>query len=161
MKVVKEKTEFGTNIIFDEENKFLKINYGGNLDLYWSIYHKDLNKEKSSNEFIITKENYKLYELFEKLYDDIENINLYDDDSLFNIEKEEQKKYRLYNKSNYNKLFDKDKKTITWYSDETSHKVANYLKIKKEDEMYRIDFFTQPQINGYDRDFYSDYYISI
>lgn len=78
--------------------------------------------------------------MFEQLFFDIENINIFgEEDITFYIESEEKTQeneklkmnYRLFNHSNYNELFNDISKTVTWYSDETSHKIANVLKIKK------------------------------
>lgn len=179
MKVIKEKTNFGTDVILEEEDKFIRFSYGGNLDLYWSIHSKNKNDNTKSNYFIITKENYGIYNLFERLFDDIENINIFDEDDFipFYIETEDDKKeyleeqrkyieeqknrYRLFNHSNYNELFDLKNRTITWYSDETAHEVANILMIKQEEDIFKIEFYIQTYIEGYDEDFHSAYYIPI
>lgn len=181
MKFIKEKGDFGLNIFLADYEKYLAFTFGGNGDLYWSINinGKNENSDYKHDSFIITKENYDLYRLFEELFLDIENINIFgiEDDILFYIENDEEKrkylenrskeiedekrKYRLYNFSNYNELFDTNNKTITWYSDETAHEVANILKIKKEENIFRIDFYTQPYINGYDEDFASAKHISV
>lgn len=174
MKVIKEKSEFGTNIFLEENDKYIGFTFSGNGDLYWSIH------SKNDKNFLITKENYGIYDLFEKLYSDIENINIFDiseDDIPFYIEDEKEKieyleirrqeleadkvKYRLNNYSNYNELFNKKTKTITWYSDEAAHEVANILKIKKEADYFKIEFFIQRHINGYDDDFHSSEYIPV
>lgn len=175
MNVIKKEGEFGPTILFYEENKILKFTFGGNGDLYWTIHCKNESDEKS---FVITKENYSVYTLFEQLFSDIENINIFDMGAIpFYIETEEEKKeyfknyekeneyqkkkYRLFNYSNYNELYDDNNKTITWYSDETAHEVANILKIKKAEEKFIIEFYTQPYINGYDEDFHSPNHISV
>lgn len=173
MKVIKEKTAYGVSIVLKEGDTLVKFSYEGNLDLYWTIYSK--NKEK---EFIITKENYAVYYLFETLYQDIENINLYDNDYVpIYLETEEEKQeyleiskqqrerekelYRSQNYAHYNELFNPNTKTITWYSDETASEVANYLKIIKEDDIFRLEFHLQQNIKGYDEDFHSAYYTPI
>ncbi len=157
MQIRKEESQFGLQIFIEEGNSCLSICFGGNLDLYWSI---NSNKRATGNDtkmdsFVITKENYELYSLFETLYNDIKEINIFED---FKGDKD---KYRLYNRSNYQELFDEKSKTITWYSDETAHEVANYLKIKKEEDCFIIDFHIQEYIDGCDRDFSSLYYIPI
>ena len=159
MKVVKYENEHGLIISFQEPEKQLVISYGGNLDLYWTIRSIEDN---NYHDFTITKENYEVYRLFEDLFDDIENINIFSEDIFSTLEIESEKdKYRLYNYSNYNELFDKDNNTITWYSDETNHEVANILKIKKEEELFKIEFYIQPQKEEYDRDFNSLNHIPI
>lgn len=159
MKVVKQESEFGMKFFLMENDKYIAFTFGGNLDLYWSIHRKtkDVSSDNTYDYFIITKENYGIYLLFEQLFFDIENIDIFDKE----IESSEKNKYRLYKYSNYNKLFDKNNKTITWYSDETAHEVSNILKIKKETNTFKIEFYTQPYIDGYDRDFHSLGYIPI
>lgn len=176
MKVIKQENEFGLIISFKELDKQFDVSFSGNGDLYWTICSENVNDD---NNFIITKENYEVYRLFEELFDDIENIKIDDDEEYitFYLKTEEEKqeyiknqkdeieyeknKYRLFNLSNYNELFDKENNTITWYSDETSHEVANILKIKKENESFELKFYIQPYIEGYDRDFNSLYHIPI
>lgn len=180
MKVTKEKSEFGLNVFLKEEGKRLAFTFRGNGDLYWSInsVKDDKNEENNYEYFIITKENYAIYNLFEQLFYDIENINIYDEEDIpFYIESEEEKQeylkrmkqeneeikisYRLFNRSNYNELFNDNNKTITWYSDETTHEVANILKIKKDEDIFKIEFYIQPYVKGHDEDFHSLGYIPI
>ena len=111
MRLVKQKSEFDINMFFKEDDRFLSFTFGGNGDLYWSIYLRDAND--SDYGFTITKENYGVYSLFEKLFDDIDKVN--------------DPRYRLYDLSQYN-LYDSANKVITWYSDETAYVVANILK---------------------------------
>lgn len=176
MKVIKQENEFGLIISFKELDKQFDVSFSGNGDLYWTIYSENVNDD---NNFIITKENYEVYRLFEELFDDIENIKIFDDKEYitFYLKTEEEKqeyiknqkdeieyeknKYRLFNLSNYNELFDKENNTITWYSDETNHEVANILKIRKENESFELEFYIQPYIEEYDRDFNSLYHIPI
>ena len=68
MKVIKEKTNFGTDVILEEEDKFIRFSFGGNLDLYWSFYCESEIDNTNSNYFIITKENYGIYKLFKRLF---------------------------------------------------------------------------------------------
>ena len=176
MIVKKEKSAFGLNIFLEENDKQLGFTFGGNGDLYWIIKTKN-NTDKT---FIITKENYSIYELFQSLFSDIEQISIftYDEGDLpYYIETEQEKadyfeelskqnekekiKYREFNYANYHELFDSDSKTITWYSDETAHEVANILKIRKEEEQFIIDFSIQPHLDGYDDDFHKEHYIPI
>ena len=174
MKLTKETNQIGINIILADGNKYIMFSYGGNLDLYLSIHSKGKDKQ-----FIITKENYQVYQSFCELFNDIENMKIYDCDDYipFYIETEEEKetylmeiarqyeddkiRYSLYNKSNYNELFDKENRTVTWYSDETAHEVANILKIKQHENIFVLDFFVQPYVDGYDEDFHTESYIPI
>ncbi len=154
MRISKVENEFGLQIFIEEDNSYLSILYGGNLDLYWSIHSnkRTLENDSKTDTFTITKENYKLYNLFENLYNDIKEINIFEDFE------EDKDRYRVYNRSNYQELFDEENKTITWYSDETAHEVANYLKIKKETDCFIINFNIQENIEGYDSDFNSSLY---
>ena len=159
MKLTKHKTEFGIDVLLEENGVEFEIYFAGNLDLYWNIRSKE---ESDRHSFTITKENGELYRLFETLYNDIENINIFGVDSYTAEEiKELKDRYRNYNLSRYNELFDKDNKTITWHSDETAYDVSNILKIKKEEDSFEIEFSIQPHINGYDRDFNSPNHIPI
>lgn len=156
MKIIKNDNELGLKIILAENNKSLIISFGGNLDLYWSFHSDDVNID---NNFIITKENYGVYRLFEQLFNDIENINI------FNVEDKDEfyddNKKLIINQSYYNELYDKKNKIITWYSDETAHEVSNILKIKKQEETFKIEFYIQQYMKGYDKDFHSLKYIPI
>ena len=157
MKISKEDSEFGIKVFIEENDSCLCIFFGGNFDLYWTIKSnkRTIENDSKTDTFIITKENYELYNLFDNLYNDIKEINLFEDFE------EDKDKYRLYNHSNYQELFDEENKTITWYSDETAHEVANYLKIVKAKDHFVIVFNIQEYIEGYVRDFASLYYIPI
>lgn len=179
MKVLKEKAEYGFNVFLQEGEKYLAFTYGGNGDLYWAIHNEEetLCDDYDHDFFIITKENYGVYSLFEQLFSDIESINIYSEDIPFYIDDDEEirrylqrrqkqieeykEQYRLYNQGHYNELFDRNNQTVTWYSDETSRKVSNFLTIKKEKDIFRIDFYIQPHIDGYDKDFHSIGYIPV
>lgn len=166
MKIIKQNDDFGPKISLKEEDKQVVLMFGGNGDLYWVFNSSNVTED---NEFTITKENYELYQLFDRLFYDIENVNIFaEEKNLDNIEdiseylklkqeeKEyEKKKYKQFNNSNYNELYNEEEKQITWYSDETNHKVSNILKIKKENELFKLEFYIQPYVDGYDRDFNS------
>ena len=151
MKLTKVNEEYGVSVHLKEYDNEIVILFGGTGDLYWSFRRRDL----TNNKITVTKENYELYKLFEELYKDIEEINLYEDFE------ENKDLYRKYDHSNYFELFDNDKKTITWYSDETARVVASYVKIENKDDHFDISFYTQPKKVGYDEDNISDSYITI
>ena len=100
MRIIKKENQFGLQVYIKEEDSYLSIYFAGNYDLYWSIHsnNRTIENDTKSDIFIITKENNDLYNTFEKLYYDIEEINLYEED--------DKDKYRLYNYSNYQELFD-------------------------------------------------------
>lgn len=175
MRIIKKETEYGLHIAIKEGKSELCIVHGGTTDLYWMLNSPNVEKY---NEFIITKENYAIYSAFKQLFKDIRDIDIYGEKELpFYIKTEKAKrvyygaKYkgiaeeeRLYRKNNvahYNNLFNKKAKTITWYSDETNHEVANYFQIKEEKETFRIVFGFQPPIKGYDRDYHTKRCITV
>ncbi len=176
MKVIKQESDFGTSVSLIDPEKYLCFNIGGNCDLYISFLQKRVRGKEHI--FTITKENMAIYEIFDQLYKDIENINLFADDPIPSYIKSSEAKlsylkeskkqidnkidgYRRYNNSNYRELFNPDTKTITWYSDETAHEVANYLKIEKKEDCFKFYFYIQPYKCGYDADFNSPNYIPI
>ncbi len=177
MKLTKEEHEDGVAIFLEEDDKTFCLNFLGNLDLYWTLNTRD---ESTPKTFTITKENYAVYSLFVKLFDDIENINLFDEEDEFlpfYIETEEEKReylekrrrrneeekerYRKYNYSHYNELFNPIERKITWYSDETASKVANYVEITEGEDTYTLSFNQQPDIEGYLNDSKSEFHTSI
>lgn len=143
----KRKTEFGYTINITDGGKELMITFGGNLDLYWYLTSKE---EREVDTFEITKENYFLFLLFDNLYNDIVNCNLfkvYDDELLFiNSIKELQ---RICNrKDKLNRIFKEyeeyknlyNGKYICWYSDDDPIDDANYVKIIKKENLYILEF---------------------
>lgn len=170
MKVVLNNSEYNTKDInlIDGDKKII-IFFGGTGDLYWVLRNSNCDKdlEYTFDDFVITKENYQLYYLFEKLFDDIKNINIFNrdiDEFPFYVEtdedkieylkslEEEKESYRKYNMSHYKDLYDGENNTITWVSDETAYEVGNILRIKKIDEEFILEFATQPYIEGYERE---------
>lgn len=144
-------SEFGKVIILDEKEQKMIISFGGNDDLYWTFSSSKEPEMIEKCEIKITKENYMLYSLFQKLLDDIKNINIFDGD--VELDTETKEKYILYNYSNYQELYSSDDNTVTWYSDETNHEVANYLTITEERDSFIVRFFRQPYIEGFLEDF--------
>ena len=154
LKYNKIKTDFGYTINIYDSNKILTITFGGNLDLYWYLSSKE---KKEVDTFEITKENYFLYSLFDILYNDIVNCNLfkvYDEElSFVNSIKELQKIYNR--KKELNKIFSEyeeykrlyNGEYICWYSDDDSIEDANYVKIIKDDYKYIIEFFSNFKSN--------------
>ncbi len=145
----KRKTTFGYTIDIFDDNKILTITFGGNLDLYWYLKSEE---KREVDTFEITKENYFLYSLFDILYNDIVNCNLFkvyeEELSFVNSIKELQ---MIYNrKENLNKVFSEyeeykrlyNGKYICWYSDDDSIEDANYVKIIKKEDKYVLEFFS-------------------
>ncbi len=157
----------GYDYEFLEDNKVLRIIFGGNLDLYWSL---DTNKSYTTYEeaikelydtFTITKENYQIYSLFKKLLDDIKNANVYtpmcdteltEDDELIELPptydeilrtkrlNEELKRREAYQRIN-------DGEAITWHSDEEPYDIADVLRMSEVDDCIILEFL-RPELTG-------------
>lgn len=170
MEITKElvEREGCYNFYIKEGNQVLKIIFGGNLDLYWILYNyskidKNLSIEtlkkmyyrETKYKFIITKENYFIYSLFEELYDDVKESKLFiptdnkssednleelDFDFMNYMTEEKSKmlneKYKKF--AAYQLLF--DGKTIEWHSDDDSYERADRVVIKKIDDTFLLEF---------------------
>lgn len=151
MKLEKDISDNTARLYLIGENRVI-ITYGGTGDLGISIYS---NKEDTKHELVITSDDTEIYQIFDELYYDIKDINIYSVDvpswvtgneRKRQIKREKEyiesmrKSYRLENRSNYQDLFNEEKKTITWLSDYCREDKANVLKIIKEDDSYRLEF---------------------
>lgn len=154
------------NFNFKQGNKILEITFGGNLDLYWSLSiikeHKLTTEETVSamydevkETFIITKENYFIYSLFEELYSDIKESRIFipiikpvkdEADADLNEDEFDHQKYneRHKNMPTFKKLFNGE--TIEWRSDEEEFSVANRVTIEKIDDTFVLEF-TRPYLS--------------
>ena len=111
----------------------LEISYQNNQDLYWSYkYNDNIDNEEDIKEFVISKENYFVYSLFQELYNNIkkqEPYNYYEKDDVFKIEH--------HKVVDYNNLF--HDKMITWYSDDFADtNLASSFTIKKLKDKYIV-----------------------
>jgi len=169
MNIIKYKSEFGFNDFYiEKEGKTLEILFGGNGDLYWIIDNikikakviKEFKKHLESTyqeKFIITKENYFIYQLFEELINDIENSRIYlpveDElklkfDELYENTRESSKErcdilnqhYKKYFR--YKLLFENG--VICWHSDEHIFEDADRVKIIKLEDNIILDFSRPP-----------------
>lgn len=83
MEVTKEEYEFGASYYLTQDDKCLRIIYGGNLDLYWYFFNKKSRRENTSSikdvyeSMLITKENYTIYSLFERLISETREGKVY------------------------------------------------------------------------------------
>ena len=102
-------------------NVLLNIWFAGNLDLYFSIW--------GDNKFIIDESNLRVYDIFNKLYNDLINCRLPFDYS---------DKKRLKRLSNYELLVHDD--VVTWMSDDYSYLVAPSFSISKKNTKIIITF---------------------
>lgn len=123
------------------------------LDLYWNIQNKHfvpVPDDTSTKTFTITKENYHIYSLFEKLYDDILNCNIFTvlDFELERCESEEEKQELIIQKENMNnshKKYEQYKSlfhdnVIEWRSDDFPYDDASFVTVEKQDESFTITF---------------------
>lgn len=123
------------NYYLDDGKKVFEIFFAGNLDLYWNLRIKkdqEVSREEWIAEvkdtFIIDKENYFIYTLFEQLYEEIKNAKVYE-----SISKNDYKQRYCYPF-----LYDGNK--IEWHSDEEEYKVADRFIIKKNEDNFEIEF---------------------
>lgn len=119
----------------DDKKQFI-ISFQNNLDLYFSLVN--FNNEPF---FIIDKNNYILYELFNTLYNDIKNCNIFDNNKL-------NENYK--NRYEYKKLFNNN--IIEWKSDDYPDEIAQSFKIIKKEDNFIIEF--TPLIINNDFDYY-------
>lgn len=147
MNITKTKNETERkcfDFTFTDKNKKLDIFYAGNLDLYLSIsdglfylYNTDFNID-----FYITKENYEVFLIFDSMYKNIINGNIFDRE---NIE-EESSDYK--NSLQYRSLVDNNKR-ITWISDDDQYKYGDRFVMEKIDEdSYRLNFIRNKNVDS-------------
>lgn len=135
----------------------LDISFQGNLDLYFSFYSNSFDNEDFA--FLIGKDNYQVWEIFDKLYNMVVNANLFSfteedrDRIIFSSEvmdedyheklREEEEKNRELNqilKENYEYNLLVNNGVITWRSDDYAKDIAPFFKIEKVGESYQISF---------------------
>lgn len=117
------------DILLKKNHKIFRMSYEGNLDIYWSIRGQKydyIDNKYGHYEFVITKENYPIYEAFDILYHDIIKAQIFAKDiinecqSIAEYEKElaritKWQKEEL-NSDVYASLV--NDKVITWLSDD-------------------------------------------
>ncbi len=134
LEITKTKNHHGYDVFYIETDEgILQISFQGNLDLYWNYLEN--NKNSESHTITITKENYFLYNILDKLYDFIKSHNPYGEI----LSQEELQKQEIKDSYQNNPLF-KDG-IISWYSDETVYENASHFEIKKETDVFKITFY--------------------
>lgn len=137
------------DIILKDDTNTLSICVDDNGDLLWKINRSSGNKDEENVEsFIISNEDEKIYNAFEKMYYEVNNIIIHKNDcppyvkTIGDLKKYQKNKllFLKYNLSNYQELFSQKERLITWFSDGCKHELANILTIKKFDDSYQIDF---------------------
>lgn len=127
-------------------DKEFKMFFAGNLDLYFSISNFENNPS-----FIIGKENYAVYNIFDRLYNDIIsgvliNCDDFDRNSVifetdyfrdFEMRTSEMRECTLKFLKD-TKLVNDDK--IEWHSDDFDYDIAPYFEISKFFNSYKISF---------------------
>lgn len=141
VEINKRKTEFGYFFEITTNEGTFDIFYGGNLDLYWRCrYTGSILKCADSKSFLITKENYFLFQLFEALYHNIKDYNIYHDYD-FTVEEicqDSNQELIRYHSYQHDLLF-KDGK-IEWHCDESSYEESSIFKIEPEQDSYKLTF---------------------
>ena len=132
MKIDRMKNRLGNfyDYCLMEGNKELYIFFAGNLDLYFLLSTDKLlpPNENITLDFDITKENYDLYLIFDKLYNRIINSKKTNkEDDFWN------------NTDSINQLVD-DNLNINWISDNGPADLEDKLVISKEEDSYKLTF---------------------
>lgn len=153
MVVIKELSERGLyDIVLKQSNKELIMTFGGNLDLYWILIDK--NRIGNVSEFLITKENYRIFSAFDRLFDRIEKSEVYHDLKKDYYINEYEKENDIANISSLNMELQQRRDfwypfkngMIHWYSDDGPIEDVNVLKIiRKDEDSYLIEFESNPK----------------
>ncbi len=141
MKIEKIKNDMGAyDFQLSKDGKKLTILYAGNLDLYMMLGNGDLIPDDCNLglEFDITKEKYEIYRLFDDLYNEII------DGEVFKKDKDEidtEYEHDFKDTYAYEYLVDENK-DIYWISDDGPRNAEDAMRISKLDEdTYRLTFF--------------------
>ena len=114
-----------------------------NGDLYWKI---DDNKDSKIKLFEIKKKDYQVYELFEILYNDIKNKNIYNIYNEINMCTSKEQIQKVYNSYEQEKNYICDYEdinsdlSITWVSDNNYYNISNFVTILKGDDKFILIF---------------------
>lgn len=147
------------NYYIYQDDKIFDISFEGNLDLYFGIRNKNGLKDKEK--IIITNENMILYSLFDELYENIKNCNIFTPNEmdllLCDSEKEINDVYlRFQERNEYIKdvylknIFIDDK--IVFVSDNSEYlelEKSNGFIIEKQDDNYILEFNLNDKRNMY------------
>ena len=137
-----------------DNDKSMILSFQGNLDFYMSaISYKDNRDKKIS--FTITKENYAIYSLFDELFRDIEECNIFSFDETrleFMDDEDEIKEYyeRIERMNNDLKTYSAYKRLIkrnliTWKSDDRDYGEPDFIKIYRGEDAFYITFVRQSE----------------
>lgn len=161
LEIKKIKTEFGYSFTILTNQGSFHILYAGNLDLYWSyIPDGSILKQTDTKSFIINKENYFLFSLFETLYNkvkeckpfEITEVDYFCCETLEDVKLKKQeiqklnKNFKEQQQYNPNRLFKNN--IIEWHSDDCEYDYTSKVKIKKLNESYLITFEKSKKESG-------------
>jgi len=158
-KIIREENS-DRKILFSRHadfSQYLEVCFGGNLDLYFNLIGLE-----EGNAFLIGKDNYEIYEIFDNLYKEVlngydfgiseEEINylkweceMYEKDfalELAKLEKHREETRQDHLRRAFDKGLIKDDKII-WLSDDSPADSAPYLIIHKLLNAYELEFGVQ------------------
>ena len=138
------------------DEKQLEVDFAGNLDLYFTLRNFGQNPS-----FVIAKDNFHVYEVFDKLYVEVLNGSVFEPMSEAEVESlvefcdwraedyhealknklEEQEKIKSWfkNEALLNGLVQNGK--IVWHSDDYPYDEAPYMIIEKLEDSYKLSFY--------------------
>ena len=138
-----------------DSDKTLSIFFWGNLDLYFSLENFNDNPT-----FIIGKDYYEIYALFDELYNSIINADIYGkitkeeinrlifmseecktdyhEEIQEELKRREESKKSLKEREQYKNLVQDN--VIIWKSDEYFEEITPFVKIKKQENTYILEF---------------------
>lgn len=176
-KIIREekRPDFVRIIFFRNDfNHYFEVRFAGNLDLYFNLIGLE-----EGNTFLIGKDNYEIYEIFDSLYKQVLNgcefkiteeeknslkweCEMYDKDfaeELVELENRREKTRQKYlNIASYRGLIEDDK--IIWRSDDFPDDSAPFLIIHKLPNAYELEFgvlTTDRNLEDYERNALSDF----
>ncbi len=118
------------------------MNFCGNLDLYFEL--KNFGEDPT---FLIGKDNYAVYQIFDHLYHDVMNGITFDDCLSYDLDEEEKRRREEWKENTRKDNLRIAAETgliinneIVWKSDEFPHDIAPYFRIAKYPNSYLITF---------------------
>lgn len=159
MEIVKTPSEFGHKDIriVESEDKHLDIVFGGTGDIYWIYDNQEeffAEEDPMYDLFAIPARDEGLYAIFEELYDDLINGNIYHPEQIPNFykiavpnaqEKENQRCIQsnkdIKESQRYKNLVNNG--VITYYSDEELKENAEIVRISKREDCILLEFIRQ------------------
>ena len=159
MKIIKTPSEVGTQDIRIEESedKHLDIVFGGTGDIYWILDNQELlfaTEDPMYDTFAIPSTETDIYRIFDELYNDLINANIYIPEQIPNFykiadpnaqEKEnarcEASNKEIKESTRYKQLVNNG--VITFYSDEELKENAEIVRISKKEDCIFLEFLRQ------------------